>query len=122
VFAKNPRAFILVATGLCLASLAAMAFWLESRRVPSTATIAFIPKAPGTMLWEAERSGATAAAEAIKCHLYWNAPNSETDSAGQITLIDKVVSGKYQGLVVAPDHVFALLSPLRRALAAGLPW
>jgi len=73
------------------------------------------------MLWEVEHLGATMAAERFKCHLYWNAPTSETDIPGQVTLIDRVARGKYQGLVLAPNHSLAILAPLRRALAAGLP-
>jgi ribose transport system substrate-binding protein len=73
------------------------------------------------MLWEVEHFGATAAAEKLKCHLYWNAPTSENDMAGQVSLIDKVSRGKYQGLVLAPNHTLGIRAPVNRALAAGLP-
>lgn len=73
------------------------------------------------MLWEVEHSGARAAAERLKIHLYWNAPTSENDMAGQVMLIDRVIRGNYQGLILAPNHSRAPLAPLRRALAAGLP-
>ncbi len=73
------------------------------------------------MLWEVEHFGATTAAEQRKVHLYWNAPTSETDTAGQVSLIDRVALGKYQGLVLAPNHALAIRAPLRRALEAGLP-
>jgi ribose transport system substrate-binding protein len=36
-------------------------------------------------------------------------------------LVDKVVAGNYQGLVLSPDHALALISPVRRAMARGLP-
>jgi ribose transport system substrate-binding protein len=72
-------------------------------------------------MWEVEHSGATDAAEKLKCRLYWNAPTSENDFAGQISLIDKVVRSKYQGLIVAPNQPRAILAPLRRAVAAGIP-
>jgi ribose transport system substrate-binding protein len=73
------------------------------------------------MLWEVEQYGASAAAEKLKFRLYWNAPTSENDMAGQASLIDRVARGEYQGLVLAPNHALAILTPLRRALAAGLP-
>ncbi len=73
------------------------------------------------MLWEVEHFGATLAAAKLKCRLYWNAPTSENDMAGQVSLIDKVARGKYQGLVLAPNHLLGIRAPLRRALAAGLP-
>jgi ribose transport system substrate-binding protein len=73
------------------------------------------------MLWDQEHCGATVAAEKLKCHLYWNAPTSENDMAGQVSLVDRVGRGKYQGLVLAPNHTLGIRAPLRRALAAGLP-
>jgi ribose transport system substrate-binding protein len=73
------------------------------------------------MLWEVAHVGASTAAEKLNCHLYWNAPTSETDLAGQISLIDRVARSEYQGLVLAPNHPLGVLSPLRRAIAAGLP-
>jgi ribose transport system substrate-binding protein len=97
------------------------AYWIQSRHFPVIPTIAFVPQTAGAMLWEVEHFGATMAAEKLNCHLYWNAPTSETDVAGQVFLIDRVGRGKYQGLVVAPNHRLAILAPLRRALAAGLP-
>ena len=104
-----------------LSALAVLANRAESGRPPAVPTIAVIPQASGTMLWEVERAGANAAAESVKAHLYWNAPTSENDVAGQGSLIDKVSGGEYQGLVLAPNHPRAILAPLRRALDAGFP-
>lgn len=96
-------------------------YWLRAHRASVVPTIAFVPQAPEATRWEAERQGATVASRALKCHLYWNAPTSETDVAGQVSLIDRIGRGKYQGLVLAPNHPLAILVPLRRLLAAGLP-
>jgi ribose transport system substrate-binding protein len=106
---------------LLLTGLSGSAYWAQSRRVPPIPTIAFIPQAAGSMLGEVEHFGATVAAEKLKCRLYWNAPTSENDMAGQVSLIDKVGRAKYQGLVLAPNHSFGIRAPLRRVLAAGLP-
>lgn len=73
------------------------------------------------MLSKVGHFGAKMAAEKLKYRLYWNTPTAESDVAGQISLIDRVVRSKYQGLILAPNHPFAVLTPLRRALAAGLP-
>ncbi len=72
-------------------------------------------------MWDGGRRGATEAAGRHNYHIYWNAPRSENDVEGQISLIDRVVRRKYQALVVAPNHALAILVPLRRALAAHLP-
>jgi ribose transport system substrate-binding protein len=121
MFGKTKRASVWVASVLLLALLAGRVWWFRSSRIPSIPTIAFIPQTAGAMLWEVEHFGATMAAEESKCRLYWNAPTSENDIAGQVSLIDKVGRGKYQGLVLAPNHILGIRAPLRRALAAGLP-
>jgi len=106
---------------ILLALLGGGAYWIGARRSPAVPTIAFIPQTAGAMLWEVEHLGARTAAERLKLHLYWNAPTSENDMAGQVMLIDRVIRGDYQGLILAPNHSRAILAPLRRALAAGLP-
>jgi ribose transport system substrate-binding protein len=106
---------------ILLATLGGGAYWIGSRRAPAVPTIAFIPQTAGAMLWEVEHLGARTAAERLNLHLYWNAPTSENDMTGQVMLIDRVIRGDYQGLVLAPNHSRAILTPLRRALAAGLP-
>ncbi len=117
---RTARVSAYITAVLLLALLAGGEYWNKGRR-PTVPTIAFVPQTAGPMLWEVEHFGATVAAEKVKCHLYWNAPSSENDVAGQVLLIDKVIRGRYQGLVLAPVHPRALLAPLRRALAAGVP-
>jgi ribose transport system substrate-binding protein len=106
---------------ILFAALGGGAYWVGSRRHPAVPTIAFVPQTAGAMRWEVEHLGAKTAAERLKCHLYWNAPTSENDMAGQVMLIDRVIRGNYQGLILAPNHSRGILAPLRRALAAGLP-
>jgi ribose transport system substrate-binding protein len=118
---KTTRATFWLAGVLLVPAVAGGAYWIQSRRAPAAGTIAFVPQTGGAMLWEVEHFGATVAAERLKCHVYWNEPTSEADVAGQISLIDKIARGRYQGLVLAPNHQLAILTPMRRALVAGLP-
>ena len=84
-------------------------------------SIAVIPRTSGTMLWEPENVGAQRAAAELGEHIYWNASTREDDIDGQIALVDRIRSGHYRGLVLAPDHSQALITPVRRALESGLP-
>jgi ribose transport system substrate-binding protein len=118
---KTSQAFVWVTAALFLTALAGEALWAYSRRFPAIPVIACIPQTAGAMLWEVEHFGATVAAEKLKFRLYWNTPTSENDMAGQVSLIDRVARGRYQGLVLAPNQTLGVLAPLRRALAAGLP-
>jgi ribose transport system substrate-binding protein len=88
---------------------------------PAPVTIAVIPRTSGTLLWEPEHRGAQDAAENMGARIYWNAPTREDDVARQIDLIDQVVAGNYQGLVLTPNQSLSLITPVRRALAHGLP-
>jgi ribose transport system substrate-binding protein len=83
--------------------------------------IAVIPRTTGTMMWEPEHGGALAAAVSSGARIYWNAPTREDDIQGQIALVERVTDGDYQGLVLAPDHALALITPVRRAVSRGLP-
>lgn len=90
-------------------------------RRPSKVTIAVIPRTSGTLLWEPEHRGAQDAAEKIGAYIYWNAPTREGDVAGQITLIHHAIAEGNRGVILAPSQSLALITPVRRALAYGLP-
>ena len=83
--------------------------------------IAVIPQTDGTAQWEPVHTGAEVAAIQTGVSIYWNAPTREDDVEGQIALVDRVVAYGYQGLVLAPDQGLALITPVRRALARGIP-
>lgn len=121
MLAKRARLSIWISGALSLFALSAGAYWIWSLRPPVVPTIAFIPKKEGAMLSEVGHFGARTAAESLKYRIYWKTPTAESDVAGQVSLIDKVARGEYQGLILAPNHSFAVLTPLRRAMEAGLP-
>jgi ribose transport system substrate-binding protein len=83
--------------------------------------IAVIPRTSGTMLWEPEHGGARTAAATSGMQVYWNAPTREDDVEAQIALVESISRKDYQGLILAPDQTLALITPVRRAIARGLP-
>ena len=95
--------------------------WAQGCRTKAPLSIAVIPRTSGTMLWEPENRGAQAAGAELGERIYWNASTREDDIDGQIALVNRVASGSFKGLVLAPDHALALITPVRRALASGLP-
>ncbi len=84
-------------------------------------SIAVIPRTSGTMLWDPENVGAQREAAKLSEHIYWNASAREDDIDGQIALVDRIRAGNYRGLVLAPNHSRALITPVRRAIESGLP-
>jgi ribose transport system substrate-binding protein len=87
----------------------------------ATARIAVIPQTEGTMIWETEHVGAEEAAYRHGASIYWNAPTREDDVEAQIAIVDRVVDERYDGLVLAPDQALALMTPVRHAVARGIP-
>jgi ribose transport system substrate-binding protein len=84
-------------------------------------TVAVVPRTTALMLWEAEHAGAEASASRNGFRVYWNAPTREDDTEKQIALVERLVSERVQGLVLAPDQPLALMTPVRRALARNIP-
>ena len=85
-------------------------------------SVAVIPRTTGRILWESLHTGVEDAAYPLGIKIYWNAPTREDDINSQVALIERLVAGgHYQGLVIAPDQSLALVTPVRRPLARGVP-
>jgi len=87
----------------------------------SHSDIAVIPRTTAATIWEAEHAGAEFAARKFGVQIRWNAPTREDDVQLQIGLVDRAVKQKCRGLVLTPDEPRALMVPIQRALAAGVP-
>lgn len=83
--------------------------------------IAVIPETTAQELWESAHAGAEHAARELGFEVYWNGPTREDDLSRQIQIVDKMVGRDVYGLILAPDHSVALISPIRAALARGIP-
>lgn len=83
--------------------------------------IAVIPKATSHLFWVAVENGARAAAAEAKVEMVWNGPPSETDYARQIQIVDSMIARRVDGIVVAATERKALVGPIDRAMAAGIP-
>ena len=108
-------------TRLALAAVALVAWGMAGCSAHRAPRIAVIPQTEGTLIWEAAHVGAEAAAHQTGASIYWNAPTREDDIEAQIALVQRIVESHYQGLVLAPDQALSLISPVRRALARGIP-
>lgn len=84
-------------------------------------TIAMIPRACGTALWEPAHAGATHVARRKGFNVYWNASPREDDVAGQIDFLEKVAARGYAGIIITPDQTLPLRTPIRRIVAGGVP-
>jgi len=115
----SPRRFSARPSTTLLSLLSSLALLAACSRTSNT--IAVIPRACGTALWEPEHAGAAHVARRKGLTLYWNAPTREDDVAGQIDLLEKVVARGYAGIIITPDETLPLRTPIRRIVSQGLP-
>ncbi len=83
--------------------------------------IAVIPKATSHLFWVSTEAGARAAGEALNVEILWNGPATETDYSRQIQIVDSMISRRVDGIALAASERKALVAPLDRAVAQGIP-
>jgi ribose transport system substrate-binding protein len=101
------------------APLAAAAHWSCNRS--GKKRIAVIPKGASHIFWLTVQAGARAGGEEFGLEIVWNAPPVETDFARQIQILDSMVAQRVDGIVIAACDRKALVAPVERAVAAGIP-
>jgi ribose transport system substrate-binding protein len=112
---RHPLAGGVLVAWLCL-------FACGGCRKQTSYRIAVIPRTTGRIPWESLHTGVAAAAYSFGIDIYWNATTRQDDVSGQVALIDRLVAqGSYQGIVIAPNQSLALITPVRRAVAKGIP-
>ena len=64
--------------------------------------IAVIPKLTNTVFWQSVLAGAQAAGRDFGYEIIWNGPDRETNSAGQIRIVEDAIARHVEGVVLAP--------------------
>ena len=103
------------------AAIAFLCLGLSACHSARQPVIAVIPETTAQELWESEHAGAEQAAHRYGFSVYWNGPSREDDLSRQIQLVHRMVARNVAGLILSPDHSVALISPVREALAEGIP-
>jgi ribose transport system substrate-binding protein len=83
--------------------------------------IAVIPETTAQEVWESAHAQAARIATSWGWHTFWNGPSREDDLLRQIQIMDKEVGRGVAGIILAPDHAVALISPVRAAVAKNIP-
>ena len=103
------------------AAIAFLCFGISACHSVRQPLIAVIPETTAQELWESEHAGVEQAAHRYGFSVYWNGPSREDDLSHQIQLVHRMVARHVAGLILSPDHSVALISPVREALAEGIP-
>ncbi len=84
--------------------------------------IAVIPKGTSHQFWRSVHAGAVAAAKELgDVEIIWKGPETEADTAGQISVVKNFITNRVDGIVLAPNHSGALVDAVAEANANNIP-
>ena len=83
--------------------------------------IGVVPKAVAHVFWQSVHAGAVAAGREADVEIEWIGPPQETDFSRQIEIVDSMINGRVDGIVLAPTEATALVNVVERAGKAGIP-
>jgi ribose transport system substrate-binding protein len=84
--------------------------------------IAVIPKGTSHQFWRSVHAGSQAAADELgNVEIIWKGPESEGDTAGQISVVKNFITNHVDGIVLAPNHSHALVDVVSEANAENIP-
>lgn len=109
---------------LCLAAIAAFVFACAPVRAADE--IAVIVKTLNSSFWQNVNTGSTNAEAELKAAgknltVTFTGPDAETEIEKQVNMVENAVNRGVKAIVLAPSDPDALVPPLRRAKAAGIP-
>jgi ribose transport system substrate-binding protein len=89
--------------------------------------VAVIPKGLTHEFWQSIHRGALRAAAdlerelGIRAEVIWDGPLRERDALAQIRIVDRQISTRVDGIVLAPQHSQTMVPPVARAVAERIP-
>ena len=90
-------------------------------QAPARRTIAVIPKGTTHVFWRAVHAGAERAAAELGVDIVWQGPQREDDRAGQIRVVEDMITRHVDAIVLAPLDRTALVPVAREATAERIP-
>ncbi|MBM3739372.1 MAG: substrate-binding domain-containing protein [Acidobacteria bacterium] len=103
------------------ASALALFFSLAGCNQERKTTIGVIPKGRAHLFWQSVHAGAAKAAMDAGVEIQWNGPTSETDYAGQIQIMENMMTRRLDAICVAPIDKKIMVAVVERASKAGIP-
>jgi ribose transport system substrate-binding protein len=102
-------------------ALLALALTAASCRHSEHERIAVIPKSTSHEFWVSAHEGALKAGREFNVEILWNGAAQETDYSRQIQIVDSMVAQHVDGIALAAAERKALVGPVDRAIAQGIP-
>jgi ribose transport system substrate-binding protein len=88
---------------------------------PGRPTIAVIPKGTTHVFWRAVHAGAQRAGDELGVDILWQGPQREDDRAGQIRVVEDMITRDVDAIVLAPLDARALVPAASEASGQGIP-
>lgn len=101
--------------------LPAVGFAAAACRNAGQKRVAVIPKSTAHVFWVSVQAGARAAAKQFNYEVLWNGAPAEIEFARQIQIVDSMIAQRVDGIAIAAAERKALVAPVERAMAAGIP-
>lgn len=83
-------------------------------------TIAVVPKGVSHSFWQSVKTGADAAGKDLNVKIIWKGAASETDYAGQVSIVEDMITQHVDGIVLAPSHGDTMVPKVEAAQKAGI--
>ena len=83
--------------------------------------VAVIPKGLTHVFWQSVKKGAEKAGTEFGVQIKWDGPQRESDTSGQITVVENAITSKVDGIVLAPLDKAALVNVVKKANEAKIP-
>ena len=117
--APMSQAFRTVAAAAVIAAFSAVGFGSDA--IAADKTLAWIPKSTDSSFWLAIKRGAEKAGEELGYEVLYIGTQDQTQIAGQINLVNDMVTRKIDGILIAATDAKALSAPVANAVEAGVP-
>lgn len=83
--------------------------------------IGVVPKGQAHIFWQTVHAGAVAAGREAGAEIRWNGPSVETEFSRQVQIVESMINGRVDGIVLAPTDKVALVSVVERAVREKIP-
>ena len=117
--APMAQAFRAVAAAAVIAAFSAVGFGSDA--IAADKTLAWIPKSTDSSFWLAIKRGAEKAGEELGYEVLYVGTQDQTQIAGQINLVNDMVTRRIDGILIAATDAKALSAPVTKAIEAGVP-
>jgi ribose transport system substrate-binding protein len=94
---------------------------LAACRKSGRRVIGVVPKGVASIFFQGVRAGVEAAGRHLNADVVWNGPAEETEFTRQIDIVESMISGRVDAIMISPSEKTALVGVVERAMKQGIP-